>query len=67
MEFYPKHKYKEFNIVPRNIEYVIELNFIKCLELSIKKECMLLIETIYSRGKKFPEKYFSCYTINKYQ
>ncbi len=39
MEFYPKHEYKEeFNIVPRNIEDAIELNFIKYLESSIKKE-----------------------------
>ncbi|CAI2194576.1 18570_t:CDS:2, partial [Funneliformis geosporum] len=39
MEFYPKHEYKEeFNILPCNIEDAIELNFIKYLELSIKKE-----------------------------
>jgi DNA-directed RNA polymerase I subunit RPA1 len=39
MEFYPKHEYKEeFNIVPRNIEDAIELNFIGYLESSIKKE-----------------------------
>jgi DNA-directed RNA polymerase I subunit RPA1 len=44
MEFYPKHEYKEeFNIVPKNIEDAIELNFIKYLESSIKKEVKFAI------------------------
>ncbi|CAB5372246.1 unnamed protein product [Rhizophagus irregularis] len=39
MKFYPKHEYEEeFNIVPRNIEDAIELNFIRHLESFIKKE-----------------------------
>jgi DNA-directed RNA polymerase I subunit RPA1 len=39
MKFYPKHEYEEeFNIVPRNIEDAIELNFIRHLESLIKKE-----------------------------
>ncbi|RIA84105.1 DNA-directed RNA polymerase I complex large subunit Nuc1 [Glomus cerebriforme] len=39
MEFYPKQEYEEeFNIVPKNIENAIELNFIRCLESFIKKE-----------------------------
>ena len=47
MEFYPKHEYKEeFNIVPKNIEDAIELNFIGYLESSIKKEAKSAINTI---------------------
>jgi DNA-directed RNA polymerase I subunit RPA1 len=39
MEFYPRHEYEEeFNIVSKNIEDAIELNFIGFLESSIKKE-----------------------------